>query len=812
MTQVLEFLLGLDKIDLAEGGLIELRFLSAWPGWLAMLALLAAIVFIWAIYRRENPDAPLGGRIFLAVLRCLIVAIALAMIFEPALVLVRNNVVKSSVAVLVDGSDSMNINDGLATDPDETAAKALLTSGNVTPAERFRATRFELARALLQADQSAWLKKLAAEQRVYLYTFDGAPHAMAVLDSPDQVDEALRTLAEKSADKKWFGSKTEPVTCVEKVLDELAGQTVTGVAVISDWRGTVASKTDTLKEKLESRGIPIFPLGLGSTEPPKDLELRNVSVKRWAFVSEKPVIRVTVANQGLTGQEADLVLRVKGPSGEDSSLGQTVKVRLGQSGQPQDVEIKIEPKDPGTYELSLKLAPISGEFDEQNNEHLPIKLTVVDRKPKILMIEDLPRWEYQYLMTALYRDQTVLLSVLLHSAERNFAPEGSLPINRFPESLEALLEYDVIIIGDVDRKMFSVKEMEWIRDAVVKHDKAVIFIAGSRYNPNSYVYSDSPLQELLPIETSDETLTGNLTEGWRPELTIEGSVSPILKLEEEMASNEETWSKLEPLYWYYPARKAKPGAQVLLVHPSDHNAGAPDGKYPLMVLQRVGKGRAFFSATDDTWRWRKLTGRQYFNAFWLQLVRNLSLPQEDMTIDVGRMRYAFGDPTKIRLRLADAAALPDVETVDVTLSCDTGDPKESVADKTLTLHRTMTGSAIFEAEYPAEHVGKYTVKGDILGKNGAMKASGEFVVAPSREEFRQPTLDAKLMGSAAGFSKGSEVLRLATAPNRLSEIRDRNRLVPDDETDALWDSPLALGLFVLLIATEWILRKKYRML
>ncbi len=810
MTQVLEFLLGLDKIDLAKGGLIQLRFLSAWDGWLVMLAFLAAVVFIWAIYRRENPDAPTGGRIFLAVLRCLIVALALAMIFEPALVLVRNNVVKSSVAVLVDSSDSMNINDGLATGPDENAVKAVLASGNVTTAERFRATRFEVARGLLQANQAAWLKKLASEQRVFLYTFDGAPHVVAVLDSADQVDEALKTLGEKSTDKKWFGSKTEPVACMERVLDELAGQTVTGVAVISDWRGTVASKTDTLKEKLESRGIPVFALGLGSTEPPKDLELRNVSVKRWAFVSEKPVVRVTVVNQGLAGQEAELVLAVKGPNGEDSSLSDRIKVTLKESGQPQDVEIKLEPKDAGVYELSLKLTPISGEFDEQNNEHLPIKLTVLDRKPKILVIEDLPRWEYQYLWTALYRDQTVLVSVLLHSAERNFAPEGSLPINRFPESLEALLEYDVIIIGDVDRKMFSVKELEWIREAVVKHDKAVVFIAGSRYNPNSYV--GSPLEELLPIEPSDEMLTGNLTEAWHPELTIEGSVSPILKLEEDMASNEETWSKLEPMYWYYPARKAKPGAQVLLVHPSDHNAGAPDGKYPLMVLQRVGKGRAFFSATDETWRWRKLTGRQYFNAFWLQLVRNLSLPQEDMTIDVGRMRYAFGDPTKIRLRLADPASLPDAETVEVTVSCDTGDPKDPVPDKTLTLHRTMTGSAVFETEYAAEHVGKYTVKGDLTGKTGAMKAMGEFVVAPSREEFRQPTLDAKLMESVTGFSKGSEVLSLGSAANRLSEIRNRNRLVPNDETDPLWDSPLALGLFVLLIATEWILRKKYRML
>lgn len=810
MTQVLEFLLGLDKIDLSKGGLIELRFLSAWPGWLALLAFTAAVIFIWNIYRRENPDAPLGGRLLLVVLRCLIVAVALTMIFEPALVLVRNNTIKSSVAVMVDRSESMTINDGASTES-EAAAKTLLDQTAIKSADPLRPTRFELARAVMEADQAAWLKKLAGEQRVHLYAFEGATQPIAVIDSPEQVDEALRVLADKSSDKKWFGLRTEPVACMEKVLGDLAGQTVTGLVLLSDGRATLSAKTDTLKEMVESRGIPVFPLGLGSTEPPKDLEIRNVSAKRWAFVSEKPVIRVTVANEGLAGETAELELRVKGPKGDDAGLSQTVSVPLKASGQPQDVELKLEPQEAGTYELSLSLKPIGGEFDEKNNTHLPIKLTVLDRKPKILLIEDLPRWEYQYMMTALYRDQTVQLSVLLHSADLLFAPEGSLPIKRFPDTKEALLEYDVIIIGDVDRKMFSVKEMEWIAEAVVERGKAVVFLAGGRfYNPNSYI--DTPLEPLLPVVPSDEQLMGNISESWHPELTIEGSVSPILKFEDDMASNEETWSKLEPLYWYYQARRAKPGAQVLLVQPEDRNPYSPDGKFPLMVLQRVGKGRAFFSATDETWRWRYYTGRRYFNSFWLQLVRTLSLPQEDMSIDAGRMRYAFGDPAKIRLRLADATSLPDVNDVRVTVSCDTGDPKEMVRDLELVLQRTEPSSSVFEAEFTPERVGKYTIKGDLPGKGGSLKATSDFVVAPSREEFRQPTRDAKFLDSLATFSKGSSVLHLADVSGLAGHIISRNRLVPDDETDPVWDSPLALGFFVLLIATEWILRKKYRML
>ena len=38
-------------------------------------------------------------------------------------------------------------------------------------------------------------------------------------------------------------------------------------------------------------------------------------------------------------------------------------------------------------------------------------------------------------------------------------------------------------------------------------------------------------------------------------------------------------------------------------------------------------------------------------------------------------------------------------------------------------------------------------------------------------------------------------------------ILDRSVRVPDDLLEPLWDSKLALGLFVLLIAAEWSLRK-----
>ena len=800
MTDLLEFLLGVDRIDLSQGGEIRFSFLAAWPAWVAFIVLLVAVGYIWRIYRRENPGMPGGPRVFLMVLRCLIVLLALIMIWEPALVLIRNETIRSAVAVLVDRSASMTVTDGLRTDATADDAQALLDGAGVDPSQPGRPSRFELARAVIGLDGGAVLKRIAEDQRAYLYLFDESPELLARIDVAEDVDEAVRTLAALSP----AAPRTAPVRSMEMVLEQLAGQTLTGLVLVTDGQSTVPTTSDKLKEMAEARGIPLLTIGLGSVKPPNDLELRNADAKRWAFVSERPLIRITLVNQGLQGQTAQLELNVKG----HEELNISRPVVLGKSGVPQTAELRIEPEKAGTYEVAVRLEPLPGEFDQENNAALPLKIDVLDRKPKVLLIEDLPRWEYQYLKNALYRDRTIQLSALLHSADLLFAPEGDLPIKSFPATRKELFEYDVIIIGDVDRRMFGGEQLVWIEEFVREKGGGVIFIAGDRLlNPNTYV--GTPLETLLPIVTSDEQLTGNITLEWKPEMTIEGSVSPILRLEKDLQANSDAWRDLPELYWYYQAQRAKEGAQVLLVHPE---AYVPGAKFPIMVMHRVGAGRVFFSATDETWRWRYYTGRRYFNNFWLQLVRYMALPQEEVTVDTGRLRYALGDEAKVTLRVADRQSVPDTmtEARATVIWTDPSDGKKRSDD--IVLQRTKPELAVFEAQFTPERTGTYSIVSQVTTSGGTVSAESEFVVAASREEFLRPVRDQDFLDKISAFSEGSSTIQLAEVAALPERIISRSRMVRNDLTDEIWDSPLALMLFIVLISTEWILRKKYRML
>ena len=65
-------------------------------------------------------------------------------------------------------------------------------------------------------------------------------------------------------------------------------------------------------------------------------------------------------------------------------------------------------------------------------------------------------------------------------------------------------------------------------------------------------------------------------------------------------------------------KKAKPGARVLAVHPTERN---DQGPYVIMAAGSFGDGPVFFCGTDEIWRWFYEHGPKYAHQFWGNMVR-----------------------------------------------------------------------------------------------------------------------------------------------------------------------------------------------
>src|SRR5438105_14333446 len=95
------------------------------------------------------------------------------------------------------------------------------------------------------------------------------------------------------------------------------------------------------------------------------------------------------------------------------------------------------------------------------------------------------------------RDKPIDISCLLTSADPTCRQEGDIPITRFPESIEELMAYDVVLIGDVDPRQFSDAQLQLISDFVSKKGGGFGMVAGMRFSPAAY--RNTALEALLPV-------------------------------------------------------------------------------------------------------------------------------------------------------------------------------------------------------------------------------------------------------------------------------------------------------------------------
>jgi uncharacterized membrane protein len=180
------------------------------------------------------------------------------------------------------------------------------------------------------------------------------------------------------------------------------------------------------------------------------------------------------------------------------------------------------------------------------------------------------------------------------------------PLEKFPSDLETLRRFDVIIYGDVDPARLGPDGAENLRKFVTDFAGGVVFISGIGHNPKSLAHS--VLNELLPVTAEDEVERPGLPDYV---LTTEGREFFEAGGQEGLVRRFETGANFPSVRWMI-RWKPKSNATVLV---------EADGA-PLFVMRPAGKGRVFWSATDETWLWRREMGDQpYFYPFWYQAIK-----------------------------------------------------------------------------------------------------------------------------------------------------------------------------------------------
>lgn len=785
MTGMLEWLLGLDRIRLTHGAPLSFRFATPPAPWIMLVGAVLAAAAIFAIYRKEK--TPKQWRWVLSLLRFGTVMTVLFLIGQPMLVLRRNHVDPSRVVVLLDRSMSMATRDGTAGSHTDSAA---LTAA--------RASRWNEAVDALTNPAASLLAELAAHHRVSIWPFAESASPEIEVAARDDLPEVRKVLSRMAPD----GAQTDLSGAVAKALEQTQGSPVAAAIVISDGRQTRGQQVDAALSQALARSVPIHVLATGSEKPPPDLAVDSALCEEDVFVRDRVTVHVQVSGKGYeeaVGVEAQL---------RDQATGEllaTKAIRVSED-RPTTVDLSFRPTRTGPRVLTVSVPPGDEEENIANNR-AEVDINAHDEKIHVLYVEGSPRFEYRYLKNMLLREPSIESSCLLLSATPGFTQEGTRPIRRFPQSIEELRPYDVIILGDVDPRgdWLSPVQQTLLCDAVMIQGAGAAFVAGETHMPHRL--RQTALEKLLPVRVDPEfrgRYDQALPDAFEPRLTIEGRLSPLFQSEVEDSSGDDGPTGRAGWYWFARVLGAQPAATVLLTHPT----AMCDGQaMPLVVLGRVGAGRTMFLGSDDLWRWRQTAGEAAYESFWLRTIRLLARGRHlggdcRWRFTTDRRRYELGQSVRVRLTAEEGQA-GDTSQVPVGVS----DPVRGWVDRIM-LKPTGAGPNELEGEYTPRSTGRFTLIPTLADGSGGCKRLGAAITVSATDSERlHVEADHEFLRMLASRTGG----RFSTSPGDIpalaAAIPDRSVQIADDLEEPLWDKKIIIVLFGVLIVGEWILRK-----
>ena len=286
----------------------------------------------------------------------------------------------------------------------------------------------------------------------------------------------------------------------------------------------------------------------------------------------------------------------------------------------------------------------------------------------------------------------------------------------------------------------------------------------------------------------------------------------ITLLRADRKSNKRTWEEdLAAMVTYYPVQQVKAGAEVLLRHPTAKNRF---GKRVIAATGFYPRGRTFFIATDETWRWRKYFGEYYHDRFWRNVVRYLAqsrLQRRDDRVEL-RLSKAIaetGEPIHIHLEMLDEELAPSTAAeATVFLRRPDAVPERRTLRVLPGEPGTYKGSFTFNR--PAS-VSVLVLQND--NPQGEILAREDVLVEIPDREMSHSSQDRKMLTAIAERSKGGRYVFLGNVDELVEEFKDRKPLEQEinRQTEPIWDRAWVLFLVLGLLSAEWLLRKRARL-
>ncbi|MBT7957908.1 MAG: hypothetical protein HN759_01120, partial [Akkermansiaceae bacterium] len=250
---------------------------------------------------------------------------------------------------------------------------------------------------------------------------------------------------------------------------------------------------------------------------------------------------------------------------------------------------------------------------------------------------------------------------------------------------------------------------------------------------------------------------------------------------------------------------AKPAATVLATL---SDSTARNQSYPLVAWQRYGTGKCMSIASDRLWRLRYKTGDKYHWRVWSQCIQFMTLSRlmgehKRIRLETDRSIYPVDGQCRLYAHVLDdnfeSISQPRFE-VYVTNTAG-GQTKELVS-----LRPDKSQPGLYEGYFTPKTPGRYRLEANENDKR--ISSTTEFQVSDVRQELLNAGMDSDNLQHIADLTGGA-VLGVREL-NKLNDLVNGEPATTTMRSERpLWDNALVVLLFVGLLGTEWILRRRH---
>ncbi len=726
---------------------------------------------LYFTYRRIFRTLPRMYAWIISTSKLLAALLLLILIFQPVLKLNDSESFDRTVLFMFDTSESMGIKDSV---------------GN---SQRLQAV-------VRRIDETGIKTKIEDSFNIRSYSFN----------SFDSIHE-LKNMKELSGIIPG-GKYTQINQSAQKILQKSGDDKVSAIVIFSDG---VENSPDFFTNK--RLGTSIFTVGVGST-PDENPFFQDIAIDAEAsgqiIAGNKTEIKVFVRISGDKLAQKYKALPVTLKSEDETIEG---LVEFTDNSKTAELTLFAKPMKVGRT-LYVVSVPVDDAESITANNSKEIDFRVNNPKIRVLYLEGFPRYEFKGIVSVLSADPNVELTSLINYGSGSYTALGKvvkgIDLSKgLPQKLVEYENFDIVILGDLLPTDLTENQQNllktWVIDGITLKDKRrhgnLLFLGGSDSLSGNWV--DSPLAELMPVELPSDTSL--LTSGpYFVEISRAGLLNSICKGIPAYFRESDKLRSFKKLNGF---GRIKPAAESLI------KASDKEGNlHHVLVVQTAG-GKIAVNGLLETWKpWSfslgSKGGKTLFTVFWGQLIRWLAGTTEETVTDAVTIvlpveKLEPGTNFDIRVIVKDKQN-KFVDNAQIVATVKT--PQKQ--DVELVFRPTgMPGQ--YSAQFLPQFMGKYQIQCSALVEG--IKIGGDtsvFNVGQELSEFYKIGIDRSYLKELAARNTGKyfNLVTLEKLPEALQNAFKHDE-AHSRSPEYSMNMPLFI-LFVLLLSTEWFIRRK----